>query len=162
MILGIPSSLYTAIHVLLSMVGIASGLIAVFGLTLGMRLHRWTALFLASTLATVITGFGFPFDRLLPSHVIGIISLAALAAAIVAYYFRPEGRKRDRLFASCAAIALYLNVFIAVVQVFEKVHALKVLAPTQSELPFVATQLTIFAAFLALGTLATVKSGVKA
>src|SRR5438132_14171576 len=86
MIFGMTTSTYTLVHVLLSLVGIASGLVVVFGLLAGKRLDGWTALFLVTTVATSVTGFGFPFDHLLPSHKVGIISLAVLAVAILARY----------------------------------------------------------------------------
>src|SRR2546429_4824398 len=81
MIFGMTTSTYTLVHVLLSLVGIASGLVVVFGLLTGKRLDGWTALFLAATVATSLTGFAFPFDHLLPSHKVGIISLAVLAGS---------------------------------------------------------------------------------
>jgi hypothetical protein len=75
---------YTFVHVLLSLVGIIAGFVVVFGLLASIRLDGWTAPFLASTVATSVTGFGFPFHRLMPSHIVGVISLLALAVAIVA------------------------------------------------------------------------------
>src|SRR5450631_1646696 len=86
MILGMSLSTYTTIHVVISLVGILSGLIVLFGLLTGKRLDGWTALFLATTVATSVTGFFFPFDHLLPSHKVGIISLVVLAVAILGRY----------------------------------------------------------------------------
>ena|SRR3974377_1215005 len=86
MILGMPAATYTFLHVLISLVAIVSGLVVVFGLLAGKRLNGWTALFLAATTATSLTGFGFPFDHLLPSHVLGIMSLVVLAAVIPPRY----------------------------------------------------------------------------
>src|SRR4029453_2110513 len=86
MILGMSTSTFTFLHVLLSLIGIASGLVVTFGWVTGRRLEGWTALFLATTVATSVTGFGFPFDHLLPSHKVGIVSLVALALAILARY----------------------------------------------------------------------------
>src|SRR2546428_123482 len=83
MIVGMMTSTFTLVHVLISLVGIASGLVVVFGLLTGKRLDGWTALFLATTVATSVTGFGFPFDHLLPSHKVGIISLALLAVCVL-------------------------------------------------------------------------------
>jgi hypothetical protein len=122
MIFGMTTSTYTLVHVLLSLVGIASGLVVVFGLLTGKRLDGWTALFLATTVATSLTGFGFPFDHLLPSHKVGIISLVLLAFAILARYaFHLRGVWR-RIYVTTAVAALYLNVFVGVVQAFLKVR----------------------------------------
>jgi hypothetical protein len=149
-ILGMTTSTYTLIHVLLSLVGIGSGFVVLFGLLTGRRLNGWTALFLLTTVATSVTGFGFPFDHLLPSHKVGIISLFVLAVAILARYaFHLEGAWRW-IYVVTAVIALYLNVFVGIVQSFEKVPALKAMAPTQSEPPFVVTQLVALALFIVL------------
>lgn len=150
MILGMSTETYTLIHVVISVVGIGSGFIVVFGLLAGKRLDGWTALFLASTVLTSVTGFGFPFHQLLPSHKVGIISLVVLAVAILArYVFHVAGAWRW-IYVVCAAMALYLNVFVLVVQAFEKVQALKALAPTQSEPPFLVAQLVVLALFVVL------------
>ena len=154
MILGMSTAVYTLLHVLISLAGIGSGLIVLYGLITGKRLDGWTALFLISTVATSVTGFGFPFDHLLPSHIVGIISLIALAIAIAARYrFHLAGGWR-RTYVISAAIALYLNVFVLVVQSFEKVPALRALAPTQKQPPFVATQVIVLAIFVGLTILA--------
>lgn len=154
MILGMTTSTYTLIHVLLSLVGIGSGFVVLFGLLTGRRLNGWTALFLLTTVATSVTGFGFPFDHLLPSHKVGIISLFVLAVAILARYaFHLEGPWRW-IYVVSAVIALYLNVFVGIVQSFEKVPALKAMAPTQSEPPFVVTQLVALALFIVLAIFA--------
>ncbi len=129
MIFGMTTLAFTLVHVMISLVGIVSGFVVIFGLLAGKRLDRWTALFLTSTVATSVTGFGFPFDHLLPSHKVGIISLVVLTA-------------------------LYLNVFVLVVQAFEKVPALKAMAPTQSEPPFLVAQLVVLALFVALAIFA--------
>src|SRR6202166_3115828 len=86
MIFGMTLGTYTFLHVLISLVGIGSGLIVMFGLLRGKRLDGWTGLFLVTTILTSVTGFGFPFDHLLPSHKVGILSLAVLAVAILARY----------------------------------------------------------------------------
>jgi hypothetical protein len=144
--------------VLISLAGLASGFVVLYGLISGKRLALWTAVFLGTTVATSLTGFGFPFDHLLPSHIVGLISLVVLAIAIAAKYAFHLLRPWGRIYAVCACIALYLNVFVAVVQAFEKVPALKALAPTQSEPPFLFAQLTVLAIFATLGTLATRRS----
>jgi len=157
MIWGLTTSNFTKLHVLLSLVGIVSGMVVLLGLLYRTWLDRWTALFLATTVLTSVTGFGFPFDHLRPSHKVGIISLVALAITIVALYaFRLAGAWR-RAFVICAGIALYLNVFVLVVQLFEKVPALKAIAPTQKEPPFAIAQLAILALFAVLTVLAVIR-----
>jgi hypothetical protein len=154
MILGMSAAVYTKLHVMISLVGILSGLIVMYGLLKGKRMNAWTGLFLATTILTSLTGFGFPFERLLPSHIVGIISLAALAVAILARYALHLAGAWRQTYVISAAIALYLNVFVLVVQSFEKVPALRALAPTQKEAPFVVTQLVVMALFVVLTILA--------
>jgi hypothetical protein len=150
MILGMSTATYTFLHVLISLVGIGSGFIVMFGFLTGKRLDGMAAIFLATTVATSVSGFGFPFDHLLPSHILGIISLVVLAIAIPArYVFHLAGAWRTT-YVIGAAIALYLNVFVLVVQLFEKVPALKALAPTQKEPPFLVAQLLVLGLFVVL------------
>ncbi len=157
MMLGMSLSTFTLIHVVISLVGIASGLVVLYGLLTGKRLDRWTVLFLLTTVLTSVTGFGFPFDHLLPSHKVGIISLVLLALAIVARYALHMAGAWRWIYTVCAVMALYLNIFVLVVQSFEKVPALKTLAPTQSEPPFLVTQLIVLALFIVLGIFAVRK-----
>jgi hypothetical protein len=148
---------FTIVHVVLSLVGIGSGLVVLSGLLTARRLSGWTTLFLASTVATSVTGFGFPSDHLLPSHVVGVISLVVLAVAIVALYvFHLTGAWR-RIYVVGAVLALYLNVFVLIVQAFQKVPALKSMAPTQSEPPFLLTQLVVLALFIVLAIRAAIR-----
>jgi len=157
MTLGMSLETFTLFHVALSLVGIGSGLVVIFGLLAGRRLDGWTALFLSTTVATSLTGFGFPFDHLLPSHKVGILSLLVLALAIVArYVYRLVGPWR-RVYAVSACAALYFNVFVGVVQAFLKVPALKALAPHQTEAPFVVAQGAVLVVFVTLGALATLR-----
>lgn len=156
MIWGMTTSTFTFVHVLLSLVGIGAGGVVVFGLLTGRQFDGWTALFLATTAATSLTGFGFPVDHLLPSHKVGIISLVVLAVAIVARYGLHLAGAWRRVYVVCAAIALYLNVFVGVVQAFLKLSVLKAIAPKQTEPPFVITQLVVLALFILL-TIAAVK-----
>src|SRR3989442_9639327 len=116
MILGMTTSTFTIVHVLISLVGIASGLVVVFGLLTGKKLDGWTALFLATTVATSVTGFAFPFDHLLPSHKVGIISLVVLAVGILARYSFSLFWGWRRLFMITPVNAPCLNVFLRVVQ----------------------------------------------
>jgi hypothetical protein len=154
MIFGMTTSTYTAVHVVLSLIGICSGLVVVFGMLAGKRLDGWTALFLASTVATSVTGFGFPFEHFSPPHYVGIISLVVLAVAILARYpLRLAGPWR-RMYVIASVIALYLNVFVLVVQAFQKVPALRAIAPHQSEPPFVVAQLIVLVLFVVLAVMA--------
>jgi hypothetical protein len=157
MILGMSTATYTFLHVLISLAGIGSGFIVMFGFLTGKRLDNWTAVFLTTTALTSITGFGFPFDHLLPSHILGILSLVILAATIPARYVFHLASAWRRIYVIGAAIALYLNVFVAVVQAFMKVPALKALAPTQKEPPFLIAQLIVMAIFIVLTILAAKK-----
>ena len=152
--LGMSLETFTLFHVVLSLIGIGSGLVVMIGLLSGKRFDGWTALFLATTLATSVTGFGFPFDHLLPSHKVGILSLLILTIAILARYgLRLAGAWRG-VYVVSATVALYFNVFVAVVQAFLKVPALKALAPHQTEPPFAVAQGAVLIAFVVLGGLA--------
>jgi hypothetical protein len=146
MIFGMTT--FTFVHVVLSLIGIFSGFIVMFGLFAAKRFDGWTAIFLASTVATSVTGFLFPFHRFLPSHGVGIVSLLVLAVAVLARYaFHLAGAWR-RTYVATAMIALYLNVFVLIAQAFQKVPALKAMAPMQSEPPFLVTQLVDMVLFV--------------
>jgi hypothetical protein len=154
MILGMSADTFTLVHVVLSLVGIGSGLIVLFGMLGANRLDGWTALFLATTVLTSVTGFFFPVTGFLPSHAVGILSLVFLAAALLALYvYRLAGAWRW-IYVVGAVVALYFNVFVGVVQAFRKVSFLEPLAPTQSEPPFLVAQLAVMAIFIVLGVLA--------
>jgi len=156
MILGMTTSTFTLVHVLLSLAGIGSGFIVVYGFLTGKRLDGWTAIFLATTALTSLTGFLFP-EHLLPSHVVGVISLVVLAVAILARYALHMAGAWRWIYVVCAVLALYLNSFVAVVQSFLKVPVLKALAPTQKEPPFLVAQLAVMVLFIVLGTFAVKK-----
>ncbi len=157
MILGMSTATYTSLHVLISLIGIGSGLVVMSGFLTGKRLEGLTAIFLITTVLTSVSGFGFPFDHLLPSHKVGIISLIVLAIAIAALYmFHLAGAWRW-IYVISAATALYLNVFVLVFQAFEKVPALKALAPTQKEPPFLLAQLVVLIVYLGFTILAAKK-----
>ena len=151
MVFGMTLATYTLAHVIISLVGIGSGLVVLYGLLNGKRLAGWTGLFLATTVATSVTGFGFPVEHFLPSHGVGIISLVALAIAILALYGKDLAGGWRRTYVITAVLALYLNCFVAVVQSFEKIEPLRALAPTQSEPPFAIAQLALLGLFVALG-----------
>jgi hypothetical protein len=149
MIFDLP--MFTLIHVVISVLGIIAGLVVVGGHMAGARLDRWTAFFLATTILTSVTGFGFPFTRVLPPHIVGALSLVVLAVCLVARYGkRLEGRWRGT-YVITAVAALYLNVFVLVVQLFTRTPPLAQLAPTQQEPPFAATQALVLVLFIGLG-----------
>ena len=150
-------TILTIVHVIISLIGIGSGVVVLSGLLTAKRLDGWTAVFLASTLLTSLTGFGFPFAQLLPSHVVGLLSIVVLGVAILARYtFRLAGAWRA-IYAIGTVVALYFNVFVLIVQLFQKVPALKALAPTQSEPPFALTQLVVLALFVVFGIAGAIK-----
>jgi hypothetical protein len=138
-------------HVAISLIAIVAGFVVAYGLLTAQRLDRWTALFLWTTTATSVTGFPLPADHILPSHIVGIISLVVLAIAFVARYVRQLANGWRAAYVVTALVALYLNVFVLVVQAFLKVPTLKALAPTQAEPPFAITQLAVLVLFAGLG-----------
>jgi hypothetical protein len=142
---------FTLVHVAISLVGILSGLVVVYGLLTAKRLDGWTALFLVTTVATSVTGFFFPFNGVTPGIVLGILSLVVLAIAIYARYSRQLAGGWRRTYVISSIIALYFNVFVLVAQLFQKVPALHALAPTQKEPPFAVSQLVVMALFIAVG-----------
>jgi hypothetical protein len=157
MIWGMTTSTFTLVHVVLSLVGIFAGFIVMGGLLGGKGLEGWTAVFLATTVATSVTGFGFPIHHLGPPHYVGVLSLLVLAVALLARYaFRLSGAWR-RIYVISAVIALYFNVFVGVVQAFQKVPGFKEIAPTQSEPPFLIVQICVLVLFVVLAITATRK-----
>jgi len=151
MILGMSTSTFTTLHVVISLIAIVSGAIVLFGMLGDKRPDGWTALFLATTVLTSVTGFFFHSASFGPPQVVGVISLVILAVAIPALYaFHLAGIWR-LVYIVGAVMALYLNVFVAVVQAFQKLSFLQPLAPTQSEPPFLVAQLVVLAMFVALG-----------
>jgi hypothetical protein len=154
MILGMSLSTFTLLHVVISLAGIGSGLIVVYGMLAKNRMDGMTAFFLATTILTDLTGYLFPVEHILPAHILGAISLTALAIALVARYGRRMEGSWRWIYVVTAMIGLYLNVFVAVVQSFMKVPAVQALAPTQKEPPFLVAQLLVMAIFVGLGVLA--------
>ena len=154
MVLGMSLAAFTLVHVILSLIGIGAGIVVLFGMLGGKRLPGWTALFLATTVLTSATGFLFPFQQLLPSHIVGIISLVALAIALFALYARRLAGSWRWIYVVTAVFSLYLNCFVGVVQAFLKQPFLKPLAPTQTEPPFVIAQAIVLLIFVVLGFLA--------
>jgi len=154
MILGMSLSTFTTLHVIISLIGIVAGLVVLLGMLGGRQFGSLTAIFLATTVLTSATGFLFPFNKLLPSHVVGIISLAVLAIALVALYGLHLAGAWRWIYVAAAVLALYLNVFVGVVQAFQKLAFLQPFAPTQTEVPFIVAQVLVLAIFAALGFLA--------
>ncbi len=145
------------IHVILSLIGILSGLVVLYGLLAGSLSGAWTAVFLVTTILTSLTGFPLPPFGFDPPRAVGVISLVLLAVAVAAYYGYHLARAWRWIFVGSAVAALYLNVFVLVVQAFMKLPFLKALAPTQSEPPFVVTQAVVLLAFIALGVWAAIR-----
>jgi len=154
MILGVSTSLYTTIHVIISLIAIVAGLIVVIGMASGRMMPRWTMLFLAATILTSVTGFGFPNEHITPGIIVGILSLAVLAVALFALYVKHDTGAWRWIYVVSAIVALWFNVFVLIVQSFQKVGALHTLAPTQSEPPFQIAQGVALVVFVVLAILA--------
>ncbi|MCE9649937.1 MAG: hypothetical protein K8R18_09975 [Parvibaculum sp.] len=157
MVFGVTLATYTLIHVLISLAAIGSGFVVVFGFLTGRRLDGWTAIYLAATVATSATGFGFPFVKLLPPHIFGIISAVLLVPTLYARYGAHLSGAWNWIYTLGAVVLLYLNFFVLIVQVFVKVPAFIALAPTQTELPFVAAHGAGLILFIVLGFLSVRK-----
>src|SRR3954466_14505957 len=150
MVLGMSLATYTLIHVIISLVAIASGLIVFLGLIAKKRMDALTTLFLSTTVLTSVTGFFFPFEHVTPGIVIGILSLVVLAIAIPARYAKHMAGGWRKAYILTSAVALWFNLFVLVVQSFLKVPALHALAPTQKEPPFALAQLVVLVLFVVL------------
>jgi len=157
MVFGMSLATYTLIHVIISLVGIGSGLIVLFGMFGGKRLDGMTALFLATTVLTSLTGFGFPFEHLTPGIILGILSLVVLAIAVPARYSFHMAGKWRAIYVVTAVIALYFNCFVLIAQSFQKLPTLHALAPKGNEPPFAIAQGILLVLFIAAGTLAVKK-----
>ncbi len=150
--LGLSLSAFTTLHVVISLVGIVAGLAVLPGILGGQRPGQLTLLFLVTTALTSITGFMFPFNGLLPSHVVGGISLSVLALAFLGLYLFGLAGAWRWIYVVGAVAGLYFNVFVLIAQAFQKVGPLHALAPTQSEPPFAIAQVALLVVFLFLGT----------
>jgi hypothetical protein len=153
MILGMSLATFTTVHVIISLIGIASGIIVMFGLLGSNRMPGMTAIFLLFTILTSATGFLIPpllSEKLLPSHMIGILSLVLLAIACIALYAMKLSGRWRWIYVVTAMTSLYLNVFVLVIQSFLKIPALHALAPSvpPSEPPFAVIQAIVLVFFI--------------
>src|SRR5258706_2842507 len=151
MILGMSTSAFTLFHVVVSLIAIVTGIIVAVTMLGSKTTNGWTAIFLATTALTSITGFLFQRDQVLPSHIVGAVSLLVLIIAIAALYGYRLARSWRWIYVVSALVALYLNVFVLVAQAFLKVAILNALAPTQSDPGFIVAQLIVLVLFVVLG-----------
>lgn len=158
MIPGFSIETLLALHVAVSLIGIGTGLVALPALAAGRWLGHWHAVFLVTTAATSITGFLFPFSGITPALVVGAISVLTLVIAFAALYALTLRRWARPAYVVSATFALYLNLFVLIVQSFLKVPVLQPLAPTQTEAPFVAAQALLLTAGMVLGATAVIGS----
>jgi hypothetical protein len=149
--------IYTIIHTLLSLIAIFTGFVVLFGLFARKRLDGWTKWFLITSVATTVTGFFFPFHGITPAIKLGIISSVVLLVTIFARYAKHLAGAWRWIYVVGAVLTLYFNVFVAVVQSFEKIPALNAMAPTQTEQPFKLTQLSVLVLFIVLGFVAAIR-----
>jgi hypothetical protein len=152
MIMGLP--FYTAFHTALSLVALAAGVPVMLGLIRGKLPPAASMLYFATSVATDVTGFGFPFVRLLPSHIVGILSLIALAAALYARYGTAMTAGWRVVYAAGTTISVFFLAFVTVAQAFAKLPALHALAPTATERPFAAAEVVVLLVFVTLGVMA--------
>ena len=153
MILGLSLETFTKLHVVISLVAIVAGLIVLLGMLCAERLPGWTALFLAITVLTTATGFMFPATQFTPALGVGFVSAAFVAAALLALYAFDLRRSWRWIYVVAAVVALYLNVFVLVVQAFQKVPTLHAFAPNGNEPAFIVAQTVVLALFGWLGYL---------
>jgi hypothetical protein len=150
MILGLSVATFTQVHVIISLLGILAGAVVVFAMLRSSAVAGWTAIFLIATVATSATGFLFHSKAFGPPHVVGVISLVVLAVAIIALCVQRLAGAWRWIYVISALLAFYLNVFVAVVQSFQKIPPLHELAPNGSEPPFAIAQLLVLALFIVL------------
>jgi len=158
-VMGLTLETFTRLHVVISLIGIVSGIGVLAGLLGGRRLDAWTAVFLATNVLTSLSGYLFPVEHLLPSHVVGALALVLLTLAIVSRYVKHMAGGWRRAYVNSAVAALYLNVFVLVVQLFLKVPALHALAPRGQEPPFAVAQGMVLILFAMLGRQAAKRFG---
>jgi hypothetical protein len=129
MMLGLSLSAFTTLHVVISLIAIAAGFVVMFGMLGSNRMPALTGLFLLFTILTSVTGLMFPFEKLLPSHILSIISLVLLVIACITLYGTKLAGASRWIYAVTALASLYINVFVLVIQSFLKIPALHALAP---------------------------------
>jgi hypothetical protein len=149
--------IYTIIHTLISLVAIFTGFVVLLGLLGSQRRDGWTKWFLITAVATTVTGFFFPFHGFTPAIGLGIITIPVLAATIYARYAKHLAGVWRWIFVIGTLLLLYLNVFVGIVQSFQKVPPLKAIAPSQTEPPFQITQLITLALFVGLTAVGVVR-----
>lgn len=154
MILGMSIATFTTVHVVISLIGIATGLLVLTGMLSSNRLSLWTAVFLVTTVLTSVSGFLFPSSGFTPAQGFGYLSLLLLAIALAALYVFHLADAWRWIYVATAVTALYLNCFVLIVQMFQKLPTLNALAPNQSEPPFQIAQGLLLLAFIVLGALA--------
>jgi hypothetical protein len=145
---------FTLVHVVISVIGIVAGLVAVGGLIAGVRLSGWIGLFLLTTVLTSASGYGFPFTTLLPSHIVGAISLVVLAIALIAFYGKHLVGGWRTTFVVSSVAALWLNTFVLIAQLLGKTPAIATIAPGPNAPAFGATQGLVLVIFIVIGWLA--------
>lgn len=148
MVLGMSLAGFTVLHLVISMIAIGLGFVVAGGILSSNRLPGWTVWFLVLTILTNATGFLFPFTKLLPSHIVALISLALLAVAVYAFYGKGLAGIWRTIYVVTAMLALWFNVFVLVAQSFQKVALLNVYAPTGSEPPFAIAQGIVLVFFI--------------
>jgi hypothetical protein len=151
MVIGMSLSTFTTLHVILSLVAMLAGIIVMIGMLASVRLGFWAGLFLATAILTSATGYLFPAPGILPSHIVGAISLVALVIAAFAFYGGKLRGARRWLYVIGVTLAVYLDVFVGVVQAFQKLPFFHALAPTQTETPFAIVQIAVLAIFVLWG-----------
>jgi hypothetical protein len=151
MILGLSVAAFTIIHVIISLIAIATGLVVLVAMLQSVSRPGLTAIFLVMTILTSVTGFMFPINAPTPALITGAISLAVLAITLLALYAFRLMRAWRWVYVVTAIAALYFNCLVLVVQLFQKIGFLQVLAPSQSEAPFIAAQTVVLVLFLVLG-----------
>jgi hypothetical protein len=151
MILGMSLEAFTLFHVVVSLLAIAAGFVVLFSMFSAKVPRGWTGLFLALTALTSASGYLFPATKVLPSHIVGALTLAVVALAALALYRFQLTRSWRWIYVTCSLIALYLNVFVGVVQSFLKVPLVNALAPTQAEPPFLIAHVAVLLTFVFAG-----------
>ena len=129
MVLGMSLATFTLVHVIISLIGIGSGILVLFGLLGSSRMPGMTAIFLLTTILTNATGFLFPFEGFKPSYVIAALSLVLLLIACIALYAMKLGGAWRWIYVVTALLALYFNCFVLVIQSFLKIPVLTAIAP---------------------------------